>query len=734
MRKLPVLFVAALCAAAFVVHPASAGVFLSELCDPQNNYQTDRFIEIYNSGPNAVDLTNWKIIAVGNNVDVNTWPLSGTIAAGQAKVAGSTAPVTNFPIHFASASWLQFANYSNWNGKIGDGAKLVDNNNVVLDYIVATEASLFENKDLVRHANVTDPSPVYVASQWTATPVLLATDASPGTHNGSAPPAGGPAISNVVTDPASPTEAVPVDVQAAVVDTSGAIAAVTLLWGSSSGSLPNTIAMALLADSTYRTSAPIPGQTAGASVFYRVQADGASATTLSPVSSFTIPGGAGTPPSVLAVGEMSDSTLLVQFSEPVDEASAEVPGAYTVGALTGVDAVRDPLATSQVLVTIRNIPPGSRTLVVNGVSDLDGNAAFGVSRAFNYVDVTIPAGYYDNAIGLTGSALRIALHNIINNHTVNSYAFALTAFQTTDVKPNGKVWDMYSDVPGGTPPYEYNFDDTNQGATEGLGWNREHSWPSSWFNDASPMHSDLWILYPTDSKVNGYRANFPYGVVGSATTTSWNGSKVGPSVSPGYAGTVFEPIDAYKGDLARGQFYVATRYYNEDGAWTGSPSADGAEIYPWAVEQYSAWAQADPVSWKERMRNGAVYVYQHNRNPFVDHPEFLAMIYDSNSVVGVGDGVAARTIHLRQNIPNPFNARTTISFDLAHSERVTLRVYDVSGRLVATLADGSALDAGRHHVEWNPRGENGMRLAAGLYLLKLDAGPQSETRRMAFVR
>ncbi len=729
MRKSPLLF---LLATLLVSAPASAGVFLSELCDPQNNYTTDRFIEIYNSGPGVVDLTGWKIIAVANNVDVTTWTLSGTIAASEARVAGSPAPATVFPIHYASSAWL--SGYFNWNGKIGDGAKLVDGGNVVRDLIVAP-GDLFENKTLVRIASVTEPSASYNAAQWTATPVLTAPAASPGSHNGSLPPAGGPRITNVALDPAAPPAGVPVDVQAAVVDTSGAVATVTLQWGQSAGSLPNVIGMTLLSDSTYRTSTPIPGQTSGASVFYRVQAQGASATTLSSTLSYTIPGGSpGTPPSVLAVGEMSDSTLLVFFSEPVEEASAEIPANYSVGALGAVAAARDSAKPAQVLITVRNLAPGSRTLTVSGVSDLDGNTAFGASRAFNYVDVTIPAGYYNSALGLSGTALRQALHNIIDNHTVGSYSFALTAFTTTDVKPNGKVWDMYSDIPGGVPAYEYSFDQTGQGATEGLGYNREHSWPDSWFGGASPMHTDLWILYPTDAKVNGYRSNYPFGEVGSATTISTNGSRLGTSASPGYSGTVFEPIDAYKGDFARGQFYVATRYFGEDGAWPGSPSADGANILPWAVQQYSDWAATDPVSWKERMRNGAVSIYQNNRNPFVDHPEFLALIYDSSSVVGVGDGVAARSVHLRPNLPNPFSAHTTVRFDLAKNERVTLRVFDVRGRLVGTLADGSVLEAGRHQVEWTGQDAHGTQLAAGLYLLRLDAGSQVETRRMALIR
>ena len=715
------------------VGPARSSIILSELCDPQNNYTTDRFIEIYNTGPDAVDLTNWSVVAVANNVEVTTWTLSGTLNAGQAKVCGGPSTVTGFTVHFPSAVWATNAGYGNWNGKSGDGAKLKNASGTVLDLVVAP-GTLFENADLVRNASITSPNSVFTPSEWTATAVTLATDASPGTHNGSQVTTAGPRISQVVTDPATPVAGGGVNVQASVVDTSGAIASVTLSWGTAASSLPNPIAMALLSDSTYRTSAAIPAQSAGATVYYQLQAVGASATSASSILSYTLAGGGSGAPAILAVGEMSDSTLLVQFSEPVEETSAETPANYTVGALSAVDALRDPIQPSQVLVTVRSIPAGAQTLTVNGVADLSANVAFGATCGFNYVNVSIPAGYYTSAIGLRGSALRVALHNLIKNHTVKSYAYALTAFATTDIKPNGKIWDVYSDVPGGTPPYEYSVGQTGQGATEGLGYNREHSWPESWFGGASPMYSDLWILYPTDSKVNGYRSNYVLGIVGTATVTSLNGSKLGPSASAGYSGTVFEPIDAFKGDLARSQFYVATRYFNEDASWPGSPSADGAELLPWAVAQYSQWTSSDPVSWKERLRNGAIYVIQNNRNPFVDHPEFVAMIYDSNAVVSVDDRVPTRSIRLRQNLPNPFSTRTTIGFDLARRDQASLRIYDVTGRLVRTLADGGMLESGSHQVEWSGRDDGGARLEAGLYFCRLAAGPASETRRMVLAR
>jgi len=217
-------------------------------------------------------------------------------------------------------------------------------------------------------------------------------------------------------------------------------------------------------------------------------------------------------------------------------------------------------------------------------------------------------------------------------------------------------------------------------------------------------------------------------------TTSLNGSKLGSSVSPGFAGTVFEPIDAYKGDLARGQFYVATRYFNEDSGWPGGPESNGANLLPWAANQYLAWSNGDAVSWKERLRNGAVYTIQHNRNPFVDHPEFVAFIYDSNAVVSVGDAPRAGAIRLRQNAPNPFVGTTRIAFDLASREAVSLAIYDVTGREVHSLLRGTPLDAGPHFYTWDGRTASGAQLPAGLYFCRLRVAEASETRRMVLSR
>lgn len=245
----------------------------------------------------------------------------------------------------------------------------------------------------------------------------------------------------------------------------------------------------------------------------------------------------------------------------------------------------------------------------------------------------IPTGYYEDVQGQSGEQLKTVLHTIIKDHSVQSYTPGVwTAFYTTDRKPNGKVWDMYSDVPGGTPDYEWTIGSDqcgNVGSGEGVCYNREHSFPRSWFGDASPMDTELFHIYPTDGYVNGKRGSYPYGEVSAPTWTSSNGSKLGPNITAGYSGTVFEPIDEYKGDFARTYFYMATRYEDIISNWN-SVVLDGSS-YPvyteWHLDMLIRWHEEDPISQKETDRNNAIYDIQHNRNPFIDHPEYVASVW-----------------------------------------------------------------------------------------------------------
>ncbi|MBK7868326.1 MAG: endonuclease [Ignavibacteriales bacterium] len=109
-----------------------------------------------------------------------------------------------------------------------------------------------------------------------------------------------------------------------------------------------------------------------------------------------------------------------------------------------------------------------------------------------------PVDYYQGAYKLYGTALRTALHNIIDGHTVISYDGLYTAFPSTDTKPNGKIWDIYSDIPGGTPSYEYTHGVKKCGNYSGEGdcYNREHSWPDSWLGATNPADPTSFTCIP----------------------------------------------------------------------------------------------------------------------------------------------------------------------------------------------------------------------------------------------
>lgn len=102
-------------------------------------------------------------------------------------------------------------------------------------------------------------------------------------------------------------------------------------------------------------------------------------------------------------------------------------------------------------------------------------------------------------------------------------------------------------------------------------------------------------------------------------------------------GNAFEPIDEYKGDLARSYFYMLTRYLNQVNGWE-STMLEGNNFINWAREMLLEWAANDPVSQKEIDRNNGIYAFQENRNPFIDRPEFAALIWDPT--VGVEEVLA----------------------------------------------------------------------------------------------
>lgn len=261
----------------------------------------------------------------------------------------------------------------------------------------------------------------------------------------------------------------------------------------------------------------------------------------------------------------------------------------------------------------------------------------------------IPTGYYTNTSGKSCAGLKTALKTIVTTgNTPRTYGDLWTQYPISDIKPRtvgtgstNVIYDIYSAIPGGTDPYQFTPTTNQCGSysTENNCYNREHSVPQSWFNGNTSVPgptTDYHHIFPTDGFVNGKRSNYIYGEVATASYTSLNGSKLGSSSFAGLTGTVFEPIDSFKGDVARAFLYFVTRY--EDDMATFATNADATQAFEpntfpsidiAYLKLMIRWHSLDPVSAKEIARNNAAYTFQGNRNPYVDHPEYVAQVWNN---------------------------------------------------------------------------------------------------------
>ncbi len=307
---------------------------------------------------------------------------------------------------------------------------------------------------------------------------------------------------------------------------------------------------------------------------------------------------------------------------------------------------------------------------------------------FGITNAQIPTGYYDGTDGLSGAALKTKLSQIITNgHQDKGYNWNVFATSDRDkyYENDNSVLDIYSENPTGIDPYKFTISNDQCGSYSGEAscYNREHTIPKSTFDDRTPMHNDYHHLLPTDGYVNGRRSNWPYGEVGSATWTSKNGSKLGSSKLNGYNGTVFEPINEFKGDIARIYFYFATRYQSQI---TGFNYAmyDGSTFKVFAepfLSMLLRWHQQDPVSQKEIDRNKAVYTYQGNRNPYIDHPEYIAQIW--GTVMAVDDASFSKNLTIA---PNPVKGNIiSVTGDKDLKQFKTAFIYNTVGQNVQTI-------------------------------------------------
>jgi len=250
--------------------------------------------------------------------------------------------------------------------------------------------------------------------------------------------------------------------------------------------------------------------------------------------------------------------------------------------------------------------------------------AFAAAVGFSVAYAEAPAGYYNSLDGKKEGELKTAIHNrVANFRLISSYSNLPQYFRVTDVYPGTDIyWDMYSDLRIST------------NVTFGRYFNREHSFPKSWWGGSTSVSAyiDLNHLYPSEADANMAKSNYPLGEVDPAYTPKFsNGvTTVGYPVQGqgGGATQVFEPDDEYKGDFARTYFYMVTCY--QDLTWKYTYMVN-QNLYPtlnhWSVNLLLKWHRKDPVSQKEIDRNDKVFSYQDNRNPFIDHPELAEYLW-----------------------------------------------------------------------------------------------------------
>ena len=249
-----------------------------------------------------------------------------------------------------------------------------------------------------------------------------------------------------------------------------------------------------------------------------------------------------------------------------------------------------------------------------------------VKAGQHMISAGIPQGYYDSAIGLAGQELKNALGAIISkNYKKYTYKNVWIFCKEADLNPknHSEIWEIYM---------ERGWDKEQTYGKNGIykGWNREHMWPKSHGNFGTRMGpgTDFHHLRPADSRQNSYRNNMNYCYVEGERTKS---------------GGCYEPPLSAKGDAARAIFYMATRWnkakynlYTDNSKEISKTGRVGRE------KDLLKWHDLDPVDAYEIRRMNIAYQWQHNRNPYIDHPELIEHIWGNKREVVWEGGITIK--------------------------------------------------------------------------------------------
>ena len=344
---------------------------------------------------------------------------------------------------------------------------------------------------------------------------------------------------------------------------------------------------------------------------------------------------------------------------------------------------------------------------------------------FTILFAQIPNGYYDAADGKKGRELQIALNQIISNGAFVIDYGSTDAARMMDLTEDGYIYDIYSHP---CCNIAYFGTGTNEQCKR---YSFEHIFCQNWFNpngvynvtdhNPFPICSDLHHIFPTDHYVNSsYHNNSPYGEVALPRKIAQNGTQWGYINADCFSDSVlalkpfFEPAKEFKGDVARALLYVSIRYmFLDDNFADTSDMTYRSQFKPWALELLKKWHALDPVSEKEIQRNDLIYkIYQFNRNPLIDHPELVELIWGTDSLYNTFGHKGEQDAE-RPEVTNVTCTESEIvltfskSLDVASAEDVAnysvtkgicIESASCSGNTVTLKIDGKLVRNTRYHV------------------------------------
>lgn len=269
---------------------------------------------------------------------------------------------------------------------------------------------------------------------------------------------------------------------------------------------------------------------------------------------------------------------------------------------------------------------------------------------FGGAPAALAGGYYADVDASNPEALRLTLHAVIDDHQRFPYTSGSTdtwdilELAEEDPMDPGRIVDVYRNgsyvkIGGGVGVY-----------------NREHTWPNSYGypndNASNYPYTDTHALMLSNSSYNSSRGNKPFGLCNVScveyVTDLTNGTGGGSGVFPGNSNwanpTYWQVWQGKRGNVARGLLYLDVRYEGGTHGTTGAAEPDmrltddpgliqtsggqnASVAYMGLLSVLIAWHEADPPDEPEVLRNDVIQSFQGNRNPFVDHPEWVGCLY-----------------------------------------------------------------------------------------------------------